>query len=61
MNIMGEMRLYDERNQRLYINSDERNRFIKAAESADRFARTLCFTLLYTGCRISEALELTAA
>ncbi|MCV6602949.1 MAG: site-specific integrase [Cohaesibacter sp.] len=58
---VSEMRLYDENNNRLYINSEERERFIKAAEKADRHVRTLCLTLLYTGCRISEALELTAA
>ena len=57
----AEMRLYDEENRRLYINLEERERFIAAAEKSDRHIRTFCLTLLYTGCRISEALELTAA
>ncbi len=60
MNNACEMRLYDESNDRLYINPAERQRLIEAAErTADLQAGTLCLTLLYTGCRISEALELT--
>ncbi|MEM5585233.1 site-specific integrase [Roseibium sp. AS2] len=61
MQSASSMRLYDERNQRLYINAAERARFIKAAERAAPEISTFGLTLLYTGCRISEALELTAA
>lgn len=52
--------LYDSAGQRKYLTADERTAFLKAAEHADRQARTLCMTLAYTGCRISEALQLTA-
>lgn len=53
------MRLYDERNRRLYINTPERERFMTAAENAQFPTKCLCLTLLYTGCRLSEALNLT--
>ena len=53
------MRLYDDRSHRLYINPAERERFIRAAKRAAPKARTFCLVLLYTGCRISEALEIT--
>lgn len=52
--------LYDSAGQRKYLTAEERTAFLKAAEHADRQARTLCMTLTYTGCRISEALALTA-
>ncbi len=45
---------------RKYLTREERERFLKAAEKADRETRTLCMALAYTGCRISEALALTA-
>src|SRR4051794_40426576 len=45
---------------RKYLTREERARFLKAAEKADRETRTLCGVLAFTGCRISEALELTA-
>ena len=52
------MELFDNQGQRLYLNDKERARFKIAAEQADRKTRTFCLTLFYTGCRISEALEL---
>lgn len=54
------MRLYDDGKNRLYINAAERERFLKASEDMPDRVKTLCLTLLYTGCRLSEALELTA-
>ena len=54
----SEMRLYDKRNQRLYINASERKRFIKAAKTQPLHIQTFALTLLYTGCRLSEAREL---
>ena len=52
--------LWDEKGQRLYLNADERERFKAVSKSLEeREARTLCHLMLYTGCRISEALELT--
>lgn len=51
--------LYDYKGNRKYLNQDERIRFEKAAKESEREVRTFCFMLLYSGCRISEALELT--
>ncbi|MEE9398526.1 MAG: tyrosine-type recombinase/integrase [Methylococcales bacterium] len=53
--------LYTSDGQRKYLTSEERDRFIAAANSHERGeVRTLCLVLAYTGCRISEALALTA-
>lgn len=47
--------------KRKYLTSEERDRFITAANAHERGeVRTLCLVMVYTGCRISEALELTA-
>jgi integrase len=54
------MQLYDDEGQRKYLTPGERDAFLKAAEDAPREVRTFCGTLVYTGCRITEALELTA-
>lgn len=51
--------LYDQYGTRLYLNAVERAPFLLAAEQADPPAQTLALTLHYTGCRISEALQLT--
>jgi len=56
----GVMRLYDRQNNRLYINADERLRFTSTAEKQNDRVRILCLVLAFTGCRISEALELTS-
>jgi integrase len=53
--------LYDQNGPRKYLTPAERDAFLKAADEAEvREARTFCATLAYTGCRISEALALTA-
>jgi integrase/recombinase XerD len=54
------MDLFDQEGQRKYLTPDEREAFLKAAEGAPREVRTFCATLAYAGCRISEALALTA-
>jgi integrase len=54
------MFLYDQNGQRKYLTPTERRDFIHASESALRHVRTFCGTLVHTGCRISEALALTA-
>lgn len=54
----SEMRLYDWSNQRLYINAAERQRFLAEANKQTLQKRSLCLTLVFTGCRISEALAL---
>jgi integrase len=57
----AQMRLYNEQSQRLYINAEERVRFLAVAETRPPHVRAFCFTLFYTGCRLSEARELTFA
>ncbi len=53
--------LYTPRGLRKYLTPHERSRFIATAESCPRAElRTLCLVLAYTGCRITEALSLTA-
>ena len=58
MDISTGMRLYDNNRQRLYINADERKRFLRASRTFFPIIRSLCLVLTYTGCRISEALRL---
>lgn len=52
--------LYDQKGNRKYLNGEERLLFEQAAKDAEREVRTFCLMLLYSGCRISEALELSA-
>jgi integrase/recombinase XerD len=54
------MRLYDTQGHRLYLTGSERDDFRRAAEKFPREVRTYCHTLLYTGCRPSEAMAITA-
>ena len=54
------MRLHDCRGHRKYLTPGERKEFLQATASAPEDVRTFCATLAYTGCRISEALALTA-
>ena len=54
------MQLFDAEGRRLYVTEDERRAFIAAAAKAPREVRTFCGVLHATGCRISEALALTA-
>lgn len=56
---MAEFSLFDPQGNRLYLTGDERKAFLKAAESQKREVKALCQVLNYTGCRVSEALELT--
>jgi integrase/recombinase XerD len=61
-NRTGQTSLYSRTGQRKYLTRDERLRFIAASDAHERQdIRTLCLTLAYTGCRISEALILTGA
>jgi integrase/recombinase XerD len=54
------MQLHTGDGSRKYLTAGERDAFLRAAEQADRPVRTLCMTLAYAGCRLSEALALTA-
>jgi len=54
-----EMRLFDDQGQRLYLTADERKRFLYAADNDSPENIMFCKVLHYTGCRPSEALELS--
>ena len=56
---MSEMRLYDTQGNRLYLSAEERTAFLAAARKRPPEERTIAETLTFTGCRISEALEIT--
>jgi integrase/recombinase XerD len=58
-NPRSEMRLYGHDGARLYINEVERRRFLATARALPAPQRCLCLILAMTGCRLSEALELT--
>jgi len=45
---------------RKYLTAGERAAFLQEADVSDRQVRTLCMALAYAGCRLSEALALTA-
>ncbi len=45
---------------RKYLTAAERDTFLAVASRTDRDIHTLCMTLAYSGCRLSEALALTA-
>lgn len=53
--------LYAQNADRKYLNAEERQRFLVAARQAAPDVRTLCETLLFTGCRVTEALNLSPA
>ena len=53
------MQLHTADGARKYLTAGERDGFLREAERADRQVRTLCMTLAYAGCRLSEALALT--
>lgn len=53
--------LFTSEGKRKYLTAEERERFLVAAGEHHRGeVRTFCIVMAYTGCRISEALELTA-
>jgi integrase len=54
------MQLYDRHGHRKYLTPSERRDFVRVSESTVQSIGTLCCTLAHTGCRISEALALTA-
>lgn len=55
----SEMRLYNEQRERLYINRSERQLLLDVAPTLPLNWQALLLTLIYTGCRASELLELT--
>jgi integrase/recombinase XerD len=57
---MAESVLFDDKGNRLYLNADERAAFLDAARTVERALKCFCHVLHYSGCRISEAFELSA-
>lgn len=57
--IAPEMRIYSPAGERLYLNQEERKAFLQAATQEAPAERMFCQVLHNTGCRPSEALELT--
>ncbi|WP_339159328.1 tyrosine-type recombinase/integrase [Methylobacterium bullatum] len=53
--------LYTGGGRRKYLTAQERERFVAAAASSAPEIETLCLMLVWTGCRISEALTLSMA
>jgi integrase len=51
--------LYERTGERKYLSASERKRFREAATACMPEVRTLCWLMLDTGCRVSEALALT--
>jgi len=53
--------MFDREGNRKYLNWQERIAFLRAVrKEPDTSRKAFCLTLFYTGCRISEALNLTA-
>jgi integrase/recombinase XerD len=53
--------MFDRQGNRKYLNGEERYAFLRAArKEPNALRRAFCLTLFNTGCRISEALSLTA-
>ncbi|MFT3822222.1 MAG: tyrosine-type recombinase/integrase [Rubrivivax sp.] len=58
---LGNWQVYDDAGRRKYLSEAERKSFLVAADRLpDAADRLLCRTLVFTGCRISEALALRA-
>jgi integrase len=53
------IQLHDDSGQRKYLTHDERVLFLRACDSLTTEKALFCKTLLFCGCRISEALQLT--
>ena len=53
------IQLYDIQGNRLYLTPQERDGFLHTASRQERPIRTFCSVMYYTGCRISEALQVT--
>lgn len=56
-----ELMIFTKCGQRKYLTSNEVSQFTQAARKLPLDVRSFCLTIAYTGCRISEALALTAA
>ena len=53
--------MFDRRGSRKYLNANERRAFLQSISGEpDALRRAFCLTLFFSGCRISEALNLNA-
>jgi integrase/recombinase XerD len=52
--------LFHRDGSRKYLTQDERHAFLTAAAQCPHPVRSFCYVLTYTGCRLTEALALTA-
>lgn len=59
MDISPEMRLFSPTGERLYLTAQERALFLSALDEEDPVDRMFCQLLHFTGCRPTEARELT--
>ena len=55
------IQLFDQTGRRKYLTRAERSRFYKAALTRSKRDTAFCLVLHFTGCRVSEAVELTHA
>ena len=53
--------LHTKNGERKYLNEDERSRFIGCAKRQDNSVKMLCLVLVLSGCRLTEALNLSRA
>lgn len=51
--------LHDNNGLRLYLNNKERQSFLSASTGEKREVKAFCHALALTGCRVSEALQIT--
>jgi len=54
------VQLHNSDGEKKYLTPDEREKYIKQATRQPRLVSTFCLMLVHSGCRISEALALTA-
>jgi len=57
----ADWQIFDADGRRKYLNKAEREAVLAEADQCQPVTRALCYLLAYTGCRISEALELSPA
>ncbi|OAO00362.1 hypothetical protein A8B75_18655 [Sphingomonadales bacterium EhC05] len=55
---LADWSVFDERGRRKYLTNAERERFLRLADTMPDHKRALFYFLAFTGCRISEALNL---
>lgn len=56
---VGQWQVHDTSGHRKYLTADETRRFLLQADRLAADLRALCYVLAYSGCRVSEALDLS--